>query len=273
MEPSGPGTRWLFVVTGPLPSSAKCHMCSWAGGCGSRGAVRPEPRWEAGAGPVRAAVGLGVSRPALTFSPELGTGEDAGEVPEPRSAFLKAPVPQLLSPDPPRSGTGGNSPQPARLGSGRWTLPHTDTPPGGAGTCSPPSMAAEESVSEHCSGPARPPRSPPRHSAALQINSRALNLPLEAPCGLQAQPDQLPQAPSRPGSEGLCHPPPSEGSLSPPCPVTSLPASQSEATSSSGPPPQAPMPGPRGSVGPSEPSSSFRIRRLHWAHGGGCLTK
>ena len=106
VEPSGPGMRWLFVVTGPLPSSAKCHMCSRAGGCGSRGAVRPEPRWEAGAGPVRAAVGLGVSRPALTFSPKRGMGEDAGEVPEPRSAFCKAPVPRLLSPDPPRSGTG-----------------------------------------------------------------------------------------------------------------------------------------------------------------------
>lgn len=131
----------------------------------------------------------------------------------------------------------GSSPQPARLGSGRWPLSHADAPPGGASTCSPPSTAAEESVSEHCSGPARPPQSPPRHSAALHINSRALNLPLEAPGGLQAQPDQLPQAPSRPGSEGLCHPPPSEGSLSPPCPVTSLPASQSEATSSWGPSP------------------------------------
>ena len=31
-----PQTQWLFVVIGPLPSSAKCHMCSQAVGVAAR---------------------------------------------------------------------------------------------------------------------------------------------------------------------------------------------------------------------------------------------
>lgn len=208
VEPSGPGTRWLFVVTGPLPSSAKCHMCSWAGGCGSRRAVRPEPHREAGARPVRAAVGLGVSRPDLTFSPGRGTVE----VLELGSAF--------------RNGLSLRSSARTLPGVGQRAAPHSQpacalgggpcltlTPLLGApAPCSPASTAAEESVSERCSGPARPPWSPPRRSAALQINSRALDLLLEAPDGLQISCPELPAHPAQRVSatllplRGLCHP-------------------------------------------------------------------
>ncbi|CAI9168255.1 unnamed protein product, partial [Rangifer tarandus platyrhynchus] len=197
---------WLFVVIGPPPSSAKCHMCSQAGGCGSQGAVRPEQRWEAGARARQSSSGSWSVPSSPDLQPQVGH-EDAGEALKTFSAFRKGSIPRLLSPDPPRSGSGCGSPQPASLGSGRWPLSHADAPPGRAGTLQ-PALHGSRGVCLNAALVLPVTLGALPGAAAPQMNSRALCLPLEAPGGLQPQQDQLPRAPSMPGSEGLCHPPP-----------------------------------------------------------------